>query len=260
MDCLIVLQYYAMSQASLPRIEKTAASLRQQVIERLHDAIISGQLSPGQRLTERELTESLGVSRTVVREALRQLEAEGLIEVIPNKGPVVRTLTAEEAEDIYRIRAVLQGLAAQQFVTHAEPGQIAALEEALNSIVDAYKAGDAERTVETKTHFYDVLYAGAASDTLSTMLATLHARMWRWRALGLAHPQRSEARSRESVENLRGIVAAIRNGDADEAERLTRAEASQAAEEVQRLLAHSEEALADETASRAYARVKGVRA
>ncbi len=231
-----------MSQASLPKIEKTAASLRQQVIERLREAVISGQLSPGQRLTERELTESLGVSRTVVREALRQLEAEGLIEVIPNKGPVVRALTAEEAEDIYRIRAVLQGLAAQQFVAHAEPGQIKALEDALDAVVAAYEAGDAERTVETKTYFYDVLYAGAASDTLSTMLETLHARMWRWRALGLAHPQRSEARSRESVENLRDIVAAIKNGNADDAERLTRAEASQAAEEVQRLLAFADEA------------------
>jgi len=246
LDCLIVLQYYGMSQAPLPRIEKTAASLRQQVIERLREAVISGRLSPGQRLTERELTESLGVSRTVVREALRQLEAEGLIEVIPNKGPVVRALTSEEAEDIYRIRAVLQGLAAQQFVAHATPGKITALEQALNDVVAAYEASDAEHTVDAKTEFYEVLYDGAASETLSSMLQTLHARMWRWRALGLAHPQRSAARSRESVENLRAIVAAIKGENADEAERLTRAEASQAAEEVLRLLA-----IADETASQA---------
>ena len=247
-----------MSQASLSKIEKTAASLRQQVIECLREAVISGQLSPGQRLTERELTESLGVSRTVVREALRQLEAEGLIEVIPNKGPVVRALTAEEAEDIYRIRAVLQGLAAQQFVAHATPTQIKALEQALSAIVAAYEAGDAGRTVETKTHFYDVLYTGAGSDTLSSMLATLHARMWRWRALGLAHPQRSAARSRESVENLRDIVAAIKRGDSDEAERVTRAEASQAAEEVLRLLDYSEGAVADEAASHTDAKTEGV--
>ena len=244
MDCLIVLQYYSMSQASLPKIEKTAASLRQQVIERLREAVISGHLSPGQRLTERELTESLGVSRTVVREALRQLEAEGLIEVIPNKGPVVRALTAEEAEDIYRIRAVLQGLAAQQFIAHADGRQLAALEDALAAVVAAYDSGDAEQTVETKTHFYDVLNDGAASETLSSMLATLHARMWRWRALGLAHPQRSAARSSESVDNLRGIVAAIKNRDAEEAERITREEASQAAEEVLRLLAYADEAAA----------------
>lgn len=244
-----------MSQAPLPKIEKAAASLRQQVIERLREAVISGHLSPGQRLTERELTESLGVSRTVVREALRQLEAEGLIEVIPNKGPVVRALTAEEAEDIYRIRAVLQGLAAQEFVAHATPEQLAALEAALAAVIAAYEGGDAEHTVETKTHFYEVLYDGAASETLSSMLATLHARMWRWRTLGLAHPRRSVTRSRESLDNLRGIVAAIKNGNAEEAERITRAEASLAAEEVLRLLAYT-----DEAASQAESKIENVRA
>jgi len=230
-----------MSQAPLVKIDRSTISLRQQVIERLRSAVISGSLSPGQRLTERELTDSLGVSRTVVREALRQLEAEGLIEVIPNRGPVVRALTAEEANDIYRIRAVLQGLAAREFIDNADEDQHAALRDALDAVIAAYDARDAERTVATKTEFYERLYAGAASATLSSMLATLHARMWRFRALGLAHPLRSDARSRDSVENLRAIVAAIGRGDGDEAERITRAEASQAAEEVLRLLAADEQ-------------------
>lgn len=229
-----------MGQASLVKIDRSTVSLRQQVIERLRDAVISGSLSPGQRLTERELTDSLGVSRTVIREALRQLEAEGLIEVIPNRGPVVRTLTADEAKDIYRIRAVLQGLAAHEFVTNADDEQHAALRDALEAVIGAYDANDAERTVETKNEFYERLYAGAASETLSSMLSTLHARMWRWRKLGLAHPLRSDARSRESVENLRAIVAAIGRGDGAEAERITRVEASQAADEVLRLLAVEE--------------------
>jgi DNA-binding GntR family transcriptional regulator len=226
-----------MRQAPLLKINKTAASLRQQVIESLRAAVISGSLSPGQRLTERELTETLDVSRTVVREALRQLEAEGLIEVIPNRGPVVRTLSAEEAKDIYRIRAVLQGLAARQFVEHAGAADVAGLKAALQAVVAAYDAGNAERTVATKTEFYERLYAGAASETLSSMLATLHARMWRWRALGLAHPQRSTERSRESLENLSAIVAAIERRDAEAAEHITRDEAHRAADEVLRLLA-----------------------
>jgi DNA-binding GntR family transcriptional regulator len=146
-------------------------------------------------------------------------------------------LTAEEAKDIYRIRAVLQGLAAHDFVENADEHQHAALRAALEAVIAAYDAGDAERTVATKTEFYERLYSGAASETLSSMLATLHARMWRWRALGIAHPLRSEERSHESVENLRAIVAAIARGDGDEAERITRLEASQAAEEVLRLLA-----------------------
>lgn len=233
-----------MRPAPLLKINKTAASLRQQVIESLRAAVISGGLSPGQRLTERELTEMLGVSRTVLREALRQLEAEGLIEVIPNRGPVVRALTAEEAKDIYRIRAVLQGLAAREFVEHATVNELRDLQAALDDVFAAYDAGDAARTVVAKNEFYEALYAGAASETLSSMLATLHARMWRWRALGLAHPMRSAERSRESLDNLSGIVAAIRNHDGDEAERMTRDEANQAAEEVLRLLAYADPELA----------------
>src|SRR5512143_571714 len=105
----------------LPSLEirKFAAPLRQQVLDGLRRAIIDGQLAPGARLTERELTKMMGVSRTVVREALRQLESEGLIAIIPNKGPVVRELTPAEARDLYSIRAVLEGFAARLFTENA---------------------------------------------------------------------------------------------------------------------------------------------
>jgi len=82
-------------------VQKLAAPLRQQVLDGLRQAIIDGRLVPGARLIERELTEMMGVSRTVIREALRQLESEGLIAIIPNKGPVVRELTLAEARDLY---------------------------------------------------------------------------------------------------------------------------------------------------------------
>jgi DNA-binding GntR family transcriptional regulator len=217
-------------------IQKFAAPLRQQVLDRLREAIIEGRLAPGARLTERELTEMLGVSRTVVREALRSLETEGLVHVIPHKGPVVRELTVEEADDLYQIRAVLEGLAARLFVEHASEDQVDQLVASFDVVVDAYGSGDAARVLETKNRFYDVLFAGAGSETLSSMLATLHARIWRWRALGLTHPERSADRSRESIANLRRVLDAIRARDANEAERITRDEASRAALEVMRLL------------------------
>jgi DNA-binding GntR family transcriptional regulator len=222
-------------------IQKFAAPLRQQVLDTLRQAIIDGRLAPGARLTERELTEMLGVSRTVVREALRSLEAEGLVHVIPNKGPVVRELSRAEAEDLYQIRAVLEGLAARLFVQHASAEQVEQLEHSLAVVVEAYDSGDAARVLETKNRFYDVLFAGAGSETLSSMLATLHARIWRWRALGLTHPGRSSDRSQECIANLRDMLAAIRARDAEAAERITRDEASRAAHEVMRLLAASTE-------------------
>ena len=217
-------------------IQKDAAPLRRQVLEGLRQAIVSGRLAPGARLTERELTELMGVSRTVVREALRQLESEGLIANIPNKGPVVRTLTLDEARDLYSIRAVLEGFAAKLFAEKASEGQVAELAAALDKVVAAYDSDDSNAVLETKNAFYRVLFEGAGSETLSTMLGTLHARIWRWRALGLTHPQRSETRSRESVVNLQAVLGAIRARDADAAERLTRGEANKAADEVVRLL------------------------
>jgi DNA-binding GntR family transcriptional regulator len=217
-------------------IQKFAAPLRQQVLDGLRQAIIAGRLAPGARLTERELTEMMGVSRTVVREALRQLESEGLIENIPNKGPVVRTLSLDEARDLYSVRAVLEGFAARLFADKATEPQIASLAAALECVVAAYESSDATAVLDTKNSFYGVLFEGAGSETLSSMLATLHARIWRWRALGLTHPQRSKDRSRESIANLRAVLGAIRARDGEGAERLTRDEATRAAEEVIRLL------------------------
>jgi len=218
-------------------IERQAAPLRQQVVENLRAAIISGQLPPGERLTEPNLTQMMGVSRTVIREALRQLETEGLIELIPNKGPVVRELSADEASDLYSIRAVLEGHATRLFVKNASDILIGQLDDALQDIDKSYKNGHADEILAAKNKFYHVLYEGAASETLGQMLASLHARVWRWRALGLSHPNRSKRRSKESMQNLKAILAAIKKRDADNAERIAREEAHKAAEEVMRLLA-----------------------
>jgi DNA-binding GntR family transcriptional regulator len=225
------------SGAALSTIDKSAAPLRRQVLDELRQSIIAGRLAPGARLVERELTAMMGVSRTVVREALRQLESEGLITIIPNKGPVVRELTLAEATDIYAIRAVLEGLAARRFVENASDDQIGKLEKALDATADAYENGDPALILETKNRFYDVLFEGAGSETLSSMIGTLHVRIWRWRALGLSHPHRSVERSRESVAGLRAVLTAIRERDANLAERRMRDEVTRAAREVMRLLA-----------------------
>ena len=228
-----------MDQAPLTKIRRQAASLRQQVLESLREAIVTGKLEPKRRLTERELTQMMSVSRTVVREALRQLEAEGLVDVIPHKGPVVRELRQDEAKDLYRIRAVLEGLAARIFVEQANRETVNRLQKAVQSVVASYEKSDTSQVLSAKTRFYDQLYNGAESETLSSMLSTLHARIWQWRSLGLTHPQRSDTRSHESIKNLKLIMNAIEKGDADTAEKIVREEANQAAAEVMRLLAYN---------------------
>jgi GntR family transcriptional regulator, trigonelline degradation regulator len=217
-------------------IKKQAAPLRQQVLEALRRAIVSGRLAPRQRLTERALIEMLGVSRTVIREALRQIESEGLIEIIPNKGPVVRELSPEEAEELYLIRAVLEGLAARLFAENASVSMVDELDAALEAVVFAYEGEDGEEALDAKTRFYDLLYRGGASQTLASMLGTVQARVWRWRAVGLTHPRRTTSRLRESIKNLRTMTAAIRARDSEAAESIARREVSNAAEEVMRLI------------------------
>lgn len=217
-------------------VTRLAAPLRQQAAERLREAVISGRLAPGQRLIERELIGMLQVSRTVVREALRQLESEGLVAIVPNRGPVVRELSAGEARDLYTIRGALEGLAARLFVEHAAAADVKRLAAALDVVEAAYRSGDADTILATKNRFYEVLFAGAGSEALSSLLNTVLARIWRWRALGISHPGRSPRRSQESVKDLKAILAAIRRGDADAAEKLTREEAQRAAAEVMRLI------------------------
>jgi len=217
-------------------IARLAAPLRQKVEEVLRQAIIDGRLAPGQRLTERQLMEMTGVSRTLIREALRQLESQGLISLIPNKGPVVRELTVAEGRDLYAIRGVLEGLAARFFVENADEAMAAELSTAIDAVVAAYERGDFPGVLKTKNHFYDVLFRGSGSETLASMLQTLHARIWRWRALGVTHPQRSPGRAKEAIRGLRAIQEAIHSREAAAAEEATREEAMHGAAEVLRLL------------------------
>ena len=245
-NVLLIVRYYGMTIQSSPNpedggltllpIRKSAAPLRNQVVEELRQSIITARLEPGSRLVERELISMLGVSRTVIREALRQLESEGLITIIPNKGPVVRELTVAESRDLYSIRAVLEGLAARLFAENADESQILKLEGALDATFEAYQANDPDRVLESKNKFYDVLFLGAHSETLSSMIAALHGRISRWRALGHRHPHRSTTRWKESILGLRATLDAIKQRHADLAEKLMREEVTKAAAEINRLI------------------------
>src|ERR1700710_1658654 len=103
---------------------RIAAPLREQVIAALRQAILDFQLKPGQRLVERELIEQLGVSRTTVREALRELTSEGLVTVVPQRGAIVSAPSLEEAIDLYEVRAALESLVVQHFVERASDDEV----------------------------------------------------------------------------------------------------------------------------------------
>ena len=104
-----------MTVASL-RVVRSMVSLKKQVVESLRTAIFDRRFSPGDRLVERELCEMLDVSRTLLREALSQLEAEGVVQIIPHRGPIVAVYRAEDAKSIYEVRAALEEMAGRCFV------------------------------------------------------------------------------------------------------------------------------------------------
>ncbi len=197
--------------ASALRVERTPAPVRAQVLDNLRQAIIERQLAPGRRLIERELVEMTGVSRTSIREALRELAAEGLVTTIPNRGTVVASVTADEARQLYEVRSALEALAGRLFTVHASAAQRAALVRALQRIERLAEKG--APVLAAKDDFYDVLFEGGGNESLRAIVAGLHARVSVLRSLSLSVP----GRAAQSVTELRDIVDAVLAGDAEEA-------------------------------------------
>ncbi len=190
------------------RVQRQAPQVRTQVAEILRQAIREMRFQPGQRLVERELVELTGVSRTSIREALRELAAEGLVRSIPNRGMVVAGLTAREATQLYELRSSLEGLAARLFVERATDRQVTQLRTAFDQIRKANrKGGD---LLEAKDDFYEVLFDGADNEELRSVVAGLHARVQLLRGISLAQPNRSDT----TVVEILAIVEAVERRDA----------------------------------------------
>ncbi len=207
-------------------VSTVAAPVRTQVLHNIRQAILTRRFTPGQRLIERELCELTGVSRTPVREALRQLESEGLVEMVPNRGPVVAAITRDEAAEIYDARAALESLAARRFAERANDAEIEQLASRLAAIEDAVREGRLTEMVARKDDFYRVLLSGARNRVIRQMLDSLQARIAYLRATSLARPGRSE----QTVAEVTEIVAAIKRRDATAAARLSREHVELAAE------------------------------
>jgi DNA-binding GntR family transcriptional regulator len=192
-------------------VVREVAPVRQQVLQNLRRAIFEGRFRAGDRLVERELCDLTGVSRTSVREALRQLESEGLVVNLPNRGPVVRTITAAEAQDLYQVRALLEGLAGRLFAERASTDQIDQLRQALEDFEAAVLgAGDTGIVVRGADRpFYEVMLRGCGNQTAHSVLRSLHDRILLLRATTLSQP----GRAADTVAELRRILDAIERRD-----------------------------------------------
>lgn len=187
--------------------------VRDQAAESIKAAILSGFLQPGQRLVERDLCEMCGVSRTSIREALRVLEGEKLIVNLPHRGPRVATPTVEEAQQIYEVRAVLEGLLGRWAAINATKTDVGALNDATDKFETAEKAKNLHEMVAAADEYYLLLAQIAKQDIASELLRTLRARITTLRATSMS----SEGRGPHSTAEMRAIVQAIAARNPEEA-------------------------------------------
>ncbi len=190
--------------------------LRDIVFETLREAIIAGQLRPGERLMEVQIAEELGVSRTPVREAIRKLELEGFVIMVPRKGAYVSDMSINDVTHVFEIRRALEGLAAELAAERMTEEELEELERILDRTAETTSRLDVTSTVDMDTGFHQILYEASRNERLSSMLYHLREQIQRFRTQSLSRPGRLK---RALVEH-QGIVDALRRRDGELARQL----------------------------------------
>jgi DNA-binding GntR family transcriptional regulator len=188
-------------------------TVQQQAVEKLREAILAGIFKPGDRLIEADLCELLGVSRPSVREALRSLAAEKLIGVAPNRGFFVPTMSWDEIEDIYKVRALLEGEAAALFTPRATAEQLRAMRTALEDFRSATKTDSRLDQLKTTSRFYEPILSGCGNRIIQEILQGLMERITFLRSRSMSR----EGRAKFSLREMTKIFDAIKSGDAEDA-------------------------------------------
>ncbi|MDF1535426.1 MAG: GntR family transcriptional regulator [bacterium] len=188
---------------------KKHRTLREQIVASLRDSIVKGELRSGQKLTEPELADKLGISRTPIREAFRQLESEGFLTVIPRRGAVVSSITRKEVQDFYEIKSLLEGYAARiaaDRITKKDIDKLKKLNEQLEALVPG---NDVEAFFRKNNEFHNTFIALCGNEKLLEIRGTLVQRFLRFRLQALSVP----GRFMDSVRQHRVIIRALAKKD-----------------------------------------------
>ncbi|OGR34854.1 MAG: GntR family transcriptional regulator [Desulfuromonadales bacterium GWD2_61_12] len=197
-------------------------TLRQSILETIREAILDGHFKPGEKIAEPELAERFGVSRTPIREAFRQLEAEGHLTVIPRRGAVVTNLSNREAEEIDSIKSVLEGYAARLAVGKISPKDYDRLEGMNARLQQLARTGDVKTFIVVHDEFHELFIRAAGNDKLCALVGELLRKLNRQRMAALALPGRMELAVQEHLR----ILEAFRRQDGDRADDLVRQHAA----------------------------------
>lgn len=191
-------------------------SLRDRVLDALREAIITGELKPGQQLVETELATSLGVSRAPLREALQILSAEGLAETIPYHGTMVRRLTKADIEELYSLRSVLETFAIRRILDQHDPQQAVLLRECFERMLAAAEAGDLKHVNQIDREFHDTLIELSEHSLLLTSWSVVSMRVRQVMAL----LNRRNSNLKQIAYNHVPIIEAIEANDVETAVQL----------------------------------------
>ena len=186
--------------------------LREIVFESMRDAIISGVLQPGERLMEVQLAEEMGVSRTPVREAIRKLELEGFVVMIPRKGAYVAGVTDKDIADVFEVRAALEGLAAGLAAERITDEEL----EQLERIVAMDKEPDLDEMIKVDVEFHALIYKASRNNRLIQILENLMEQILRFRSMSLAVP----GRLKSAIKEHRAILEALAEHNVELAQEL----------------------------------------
>ncbi len=191
-------------------------TLRGRVFNQIREDILSGKYKSGEELRESTIGQELGVSRTPVREALRQLELEGLVKIIPNKGAQVISLSVKDIKDIYAIRSHLEGLCARWACEHISQEQIEQLEEIIYLSEFRASKHHYEQMLELDNKFHDIIYEASQSKMLRHLLKDFHHYVQRVRKITLSSTERAEKCNMEH----KAILEALKERNPEKAEEL----------------------------------------
>ncbi len=225
-----------MDKTVLSKISQPPATLRDIVQERMREAIIIGHFKPGERLVERPLCEQLGVSRTVIRETIRYLEAEGLVEILPGRGPIVATMNWDDARQIYDIRRMLETVAARACAQNITSKRATRLRTALKTLKQEFTSKTPGALFQATSDFYFEIFAGAGHHIAWEIVQRLNGRISRLRMMTLS----SREREQPGPDHMQAICDAITSGDADAAQAAVERHLNDTAAIAERLLAEEE--------------------
>lgn len=197
-------------------------TLREKILETIRDAILKGQLKPGEKVAEPELAERFGISRTPIREAFRQLESEGYLTVIPRKGAVVTSLSERAVEEFYAIKSILEGYAARMAVENLTEKDMEKLEAINERLAQLAQEGDIKNFFKIHNEFHELFIKAAENEKLMELINQLMLKFNRLRLASLALPGRMEI----SVQEHKKIIEAFRSKDGERADNLVRKTAS----------------------------------